>query len=410
MIGLGLSVTTARSGTVAFESVGSGEDVLAWIAQSGGGASGAKPRWPGMATTANGLDVLHAAANWGVEGTAFSRPSGLPSPANANTLPAWDAVNKRLLLRDTTPVGQLTMNNVAVTGIVNVASSTAPITISNSVFDGAGLYSHAIFQNTANTSPITVRNCEFYGYLLTCGLFYSGTYSDCYFHDTQADAIWFGGHLDGTAAKTGPKRLYRNMARKLGQVNPATHADCLQTSGNVSDIITFGNMLYMPAGTGSYNEGAYGTTNCMNFNTDAGDLSEILCVNDCLIGGGYTVSLCPDPGDQMNGAAMVGCWFSKPYALGGAFTDYGSFYTGAANIGLTRNILIHNCRYLEDGSPVIHTLSGTNAQGLWNYDKSAAPARFRQVCRMLGYTDWNDDPLVAVRTGFHAGNVVWQPS
>jgi hypothetical protein len=106
----------------------------------------------------------------------------------------------------------------------------------------------------------------------------------------------------------------------------------------------------------------------------------------------------------MNGAAIIGSWFAK-VGSGAAFARWGSFYPGAPSIGQTRNILIHNCRYLEDGSPVQRTPSG-DANGLWEYDKATAPARFKQICRMLGYTDWNDDPLVVTKTGFHSGTVV----
>jgi hypothetical protein len=165
-------------------------------------------------------------------------------------------------------------------------------------------------------------------------------------------------------------------------------------------------MLYMPYTGGPYDEATYGTTNVLNYTTSSGDLSDIISVNDCLIGGGYTVALFPTANYIINGAAMIGSWFSKP---GEGFTQYGSFYPGQTTIGLTKNILIHNCRYLEDGSPVKHAewnFGGTDAQGLWEYDKSIAPARFKQICQMLGYTDWNDDPLVTVRTGFHFGTVV----
>lgn len=396
-LGLGIGLTQPRRGVgvAPYSDVASGGDVLDWISVTGGGASGIKPRWPGVATTGNGLDTLHPSANWSVEGVDFSRDPSLPAMTEASTLPAWDAANNRLLMRNTTPVAQLTMSNVRIPGVVDINSSTEQITLDHCQINLASTY--GINQLNLNTSPVLVRRCELFGQLTNTVLLHTGTIADSYMHDTRSDAI--------RLHQSGQKLVLRNMVRKLGQIDTGAHQDCIQTSGPTSNITTFGNMFYMPFSGGTYDEGGFGSTNVLRYATQGGTLSDILSVNDALIGGGYTVSLCPNVGEQINGAAIIGSWFAKPVSLGGAFTAYGSFYPGAATIGLTRNILIHNCRYLEDGSPVFHAVSGTSAQGLWDYDKSVAPARFKQVCQMLGYTDWNDDPLVTVRTGFHSGTV-----
>lgn len=394
----GLASISLRSSLSApYREVASEADVLNWIATTNGGASAAKPAWPGIAATAgNGLGLLLDLAKLGVEGADFSRNPALAAPTAGTAHPQYTATTKRIVMASTTTAPNRVVSNYDLAGYIDITlTNGTTVLVEDTLIDASIATIFYGVQQQTETSVLVMRRSRVKNAVSADVILRNGTIADCYLLESQADAV--------TLAGAGPKLLLRNMVRRLG-TNPLAHADCVQTAGITSDVITFGNMFYMPHTGGPFDEGTFGTTDVLNYNNAAtgATLENFLAVNDALIGGGYTVNIGPDPDSLVNGMALVGCWFSKP---GGGYAQYGNFYPlTEPTTGIGRNILVHNCRHIEDGSPV--TKNGANAQGLWEYDKATAPARFRQVCRILGYLDANDDPVVTVRHGFHPGVTV----
>ncbi len=399
-VGLGLGCRrrmAESSATVLFNQIETEQDVFDWIIQTGGGASGAKPRWPGVPyTVGNGLGLLLDLPSLGQEGVQFSRKSGLAAPADGSAHPQWIEASKRISIINADPVADRVVRNYQIAGYVENALSAGEVLIEDTVIDSAGLSLLFSVRQTFDTSVLTMRRCRISGASSTLIQLRQGTIADCHMTDTSYDCIVLQSHT--------PKLILRNFARKIGQVS-GSHGDVIQTSNNVSNVLTFGNLFYAPYFVNPLNEGAYGTNAILNYNngatvgTDVLTVSDVMSVNDALIGARQSIQISPDPNCLVNGVAVIGSWFSKP---GGAYGGLNDFYPqAAATTGQSRNTLVHNCRRIEDASPV--TKNGVDAAGLWDYDKAMAPARFKQVGRMLGYLDWNDDPVVAVRTGFHPG-------
>lgn len=384
-----------------FPDVASHADVLDWISATQGGLTGALPVWPFTPdTVGNGMALLVPVARRRVD---YGRPDGLPEPAPGTSHPKWGSPNRIYLNAGASESDRVIENYTLPDGIVFVAPDcTGDVIVRDSLLGSEQRYldPYVVRTDQSGAATLDMRRCDVAGASSCNVMFNRGRVIACHIRDSMSDQIYPRGD--------GEKLVAHNLLRRVGQNNPTTHGDGLQMIGDVSNLLTFGNMIYMPYPGSEWNEGSYGTHAALFFGASPqGDTSDLISVADCCIGGGTTAAFAPKPGRLSNGLALVGTWFSKPLPLGGQFTQYHSVSPGAGgNQGTSKNILMHNCRYLEDGSPVLRM----NAQyqwedhsGLWDYDRESAPPLFRQVAERLGYINALGEPQVPVRTGFHPG-------
>jgi hypothetical protein len=399
--------------------------IFDWLIATGGGLThkrqSARPvgRWPGGPTRKDGMGKLmrgkqdqddprnvsgDSALPFMRKGAGFGLAISEDQLRDFSEHPLWDQAGGKISMRDIRPeqMTSLTGYRTANGFIEHPFGSGHVSRYANLKIDCAD---RAIYGIAAllGSSEIYLSDSEILNARHTGIAFTHGVVARCYIHGSRNDAILLSGKR--------PKRIMQNYAHKLGQTN-GSHADCIQTSGDTEDCMFFGNTFYMPYGAdpseGAFNEGAYGTTNVYNWNTDNGNVQDMISVNNLLIGGGYTVALPADPGTFANGMALIGDWFSKGQILhpGAGYTAYSAFYPWSKEKGRLTNVLIHNCRYLEDGSPVERLVrgakgnEGANAHGLWNFDKSMLTPNFKAVCQILGYLDADGNPKVTPLSPF----------
>ena len=420
-------------------------EILEWIKATNGGQSISHPSegsYPGVSgTVGEGLAKLvsgdGAAAAWPAgqmqAGTDFGRLSGLPAGTAISGHPTYVGASRRAFVRDTTTAPNTIFDNYAFTNTYLDIGNGAFMTflVSNSYMNGQADEDRAASVTPLDTSVKTdlnglenarllmsrsdIDNYSNFGVQMSAGVL-----DRLSIYDQWSDAVRIQGLRE--------KRLMRSLMRRLGRgpqaLSGATdyHCDGTQTSLNTADFIGYNNTYYIPfsdrdnntfqfvPATSIYSEGSDGTTNCLNWNTDrAGTIPvctvrDMGSVNELLIGGGWTVAVTPDDGDTFDSGFFVGSWFAKPYDLGGQYTAYGAIYPGPVDGGtpgkIVKNLLFHNCRWIEDQTPICKIpgggVRGADYAGLYNYDKATAGYLFKVVATMLGYLDAIGDPVVSV--------------
>lgn len=355
-------------------------------------------KWPGKPTTGEGLAKLFTAgatswpsSPWGQEGVDFGVPTALLSGLVAgNTHPAWTTPNRILIKPDS--VTKI-VDGYTVLGIININNAvTEAVYIRNSIIDA--FYNGLTAVQQDGIGPVHISNCILRNFIAQSENLYNGTIKNCLIENSKGDGLK-GDMLYGGV-------IYNCLVRKLGQIDPSAHADAMQCqrSTNMSII---GNTFYMP-GTGKavYDEGTYGTTQCLRIVTEDNTLfhKDLLAVGNLLVGGGYTVAVrsryangeLSTVENVIIGNNMLG---GPDYHLFGHITAEHGKSTGS--VGVIRNLLMHNNRDIT-GAPMSY--AGINQNGLWHYDKSKASPRFLDLAKRWGYLDWNGDlkPGIVSRT------------
>ncbi len=354
-------------------------------------------KWPGKSTTGEGLaKVLNgpsaaawSANPWGQEGVDFGCPTELgPSLKAGNTHPAWTTPARILIKPDT--IKEVDGYNIV--GIVNVNNAvTEAVHIRNSIIDCQLLYLTPI-QTDTQFAPIHVDHCTIRNYAAQGHNLYRGTVRNCLFEISRADGMK-GDMLFGGV-------IYNNLVRRLGQIDLSAHGDAIQCQQS-NGMRLIGNTFYMP-GTGStYDEGTYGSTQCLRIVTENNICShnDLLAVGNLLVGGGYTIAVrsrySNGETSRVQNVILANNVLGGPtYHLYGHITDE---HSDSVSVGIIRNVLFHN-NFDIAGNPM--SFAGINQNGIWHYSKEHASPLFLELGKRWGYLDWNGDlaPGVISRT------------
>ncbi|XUU60628.1 hypothetical protein ACRAQ6_13875 [Erythrobacter sp. HA6-11] len=358
----------------------------------------ARPR-PGGPTTLEGLASYFGEASWPQSmmqaGVDFGHSGAL---VDASLHPLWDASNRRLAFLGNRNRTQMRAENYKIErGLIDIASPTVGrVPLKNIHVDSQGESFFGISMEGAGEDAWldaergTLTNQKSLGAMLRHGVI---NRYDIY--SQQSDGIRMLGMK--------PKRVKDTFIHQLGIGDPSSHSDGIQGGGNVSDFVIWNSTVYLPGSNAPgddtiYYEGANGVTNCLNWNTDGGNFSNLIAINCLLIGGGYTVNLSADAGTQVANMALIGCRFSDHVT--NEHTAYGAFYPTTE--GPTYNLVAHECTY-KDGSPVM--IRDQVATGkIWDWNASLANAsegRWTDFMQALGYLNSSNVPQVATASGFH---------
>lgn len=340
-------------------------------------------RWPGGSTTLEGLALGLNMSTWptnryGQEFVDYSYRIDVGELAAKETHPNWTPETNRIrILAGSNPV----VSGYNLTGghIDQVNSLDAPMYVRDCLIAAGGGKLYCIGQ-TDSAHPIYVEHCEMSDFVSEAMNLQYGIVRNCNIYNSIADGI---------KINTGPVILDGNYIHFLGQTEPTTHADCIQ-SLNLDGGTIIRNTLYMP-GTGStYDEGSFGTTQCVRLVTESSAyvIKDVLVAGNLMFGGGYTFDLdCRYAGALVENVMLVNNIFGGPdYYVFGTITA--SHY--ASNVeGTMRNVLIHGNFTEHDGQPIKY--AGVDQTGIWHYSKEHMNHRFLEVGKRLGYLDWNGD-------------------
>lgn len=342
-------------------------------------------RWPGKSTASEGLaKFLTAGATawpaspWGQEGVDFGVPADLTLiPGNQH--PAWLDPNRIALKADTTKV----VDGYLVQGYIDVNNQVLEAAyIRNCLIDGGYAVLYCVSQNSV--APLHVDRCTLRNFNAQAMTHNNGTISNCLIELSKGDGMK-GDFFNGGV-------IYGNLIRKIGQIDPTTHADTIQCQ-NSKGLSIFGNTFYMP-GTGTlYDEGTYGSTQGLRVVTENNTSSHIdfIAAGNLFIGGGYTIAVRSrfnngETSKVENVIISNNVLGSPTYHIYGHISDE---HGKIKSIGTIRNLLFHN-NFDETGQPMSY--GGINQNGLWHYDKAHASQRFLELGKRWGYLDWNGDP------------------
>lgn len=308
----------------------------------------------------------------------------------------WDATIKRAQIRNNNPNY---LENYYIPGFVDINSAYAQsVYIKNCYIDPNFGSFQAISKANDETFGLFVDHCTIRRFLNEATAPNFGHLAYCDIELSRGDGLKAAGH---------DINFHGNMVRLLGQLASA-HADALQVWDCDRMTITQ-NTFYMP-GTGriQWDEGAYGTTQCLRLITesDANVLRDIYVAGNVFIGGGFTLAVRSRYTNSLvENVAIVnnvigGTEAGTPYWVYGPITK--EHWVPSGSPGFIRNLLIWGNK-MTDGTALSAEGSGgpqtgTDQQGLWHYSKAYASPRFLEIGKRLGVLDWNGDPLVPVRT------------
>lgn len=339
-------------------------------------------RWPGKATTANGLANVLGYAAWptnayGQEGVDYGCRIAEIDLVDYTTLPDYEAAHTRLKLL---PASDLTVTGVKVFGgHIDITSTVATKTvIEDCLIDTNYVKIAGIAQNNEDF-PVYIRNCTIKRFLGESITLRKGHVINCDISLSQADGVKFDA-FDGV--------LDNNMIRLLGQVDPGAHGDVVQVQ-NAADLVITRNTFYMPGTGTTYDEISNGTTQCIRLVTENASYSikRVEVAGNLLIGGGYSMSIW----SRFTGALMENIIVCNNVFGTADYYVYGPIdnrHHSGQHLGTLRNLILWgNIKF--DGSPI--TYGGVDQNGIWHYDKNYATERFIEVGKKLGYLDWNGD-------------------
>lgn len=203
---------------------------------------------------------------------------------------------------------------------------------------------------------------------------------------------------------TGGLIIHGNLVRLLGQDVPSAHADALQVQ-NASGLEVTQNTFYMP-GTGSHwDEGTYGSTQCLRLITEnaAHAIRDVYVAGNLFIGGGFTIAV----RSRIAGSIVENVVIANNI-IGGTKETYPYFVYGPIttehwiencpgtirNLIFWDNIMTDGSVFANEGSP--GPQNGTNQNGIWHFSKDYATPRFLEMGKRLGLLDWNGDLAAGV--------------
>ena len=340
-------------------------------------------KWPGKATINQGLALALGDSTWGArfgqEGVDFSIKSSLVSSLlSGNAHPAWTTPNRILLKPDTIKI----VDGYNILGIININNAvTEACYIRNSIVDGN--YAALTGVQPDGTNPIHIDFCLVRNFTAQGHTLNNGTIQNTLFEGSQGDGMK-GDGIYGLI-------IYNCMTRLLGQQIPTAHADAIQIS-NCNGLRIYGSTFYMPGSGSTYDEGTYGSTQCLRMVTESNTnaIQNVFVAGNLFIGGGYTVAVRSRfTGSQtfMRNVIIANNMLGGPtYHLFGHITSEHGKATGSN--GLIENLLMHNNRDIA-GNPMAR--AGVNQNGLWHFNKATASEEFLDIGKRWGYLDWNGD-------------------
>lgn len=308
----------------------------------------------------------------------------------------WDPTYKRAQMRNDNPNR---LENYYIPGFVDINSAYAKsVFIRNCYIDPNYGSFQAISKANDESFGLFVEYCTIRRFLNEASSPNFGHIAFCDIELSRGDGLKAAGH---------DINFHGNMMRLLGQLASA-HADCLQVWDCDRLTVTM-NTFYMP-GTGrlQWDEGAYGTTQCLRLVTesDAHALRDIYVAGNVFIGGGFTVAVRSRYTNSLvENVAIVnnvigGTKDGTPYWVYGPITKEHWKPNGSA--GVIRNLIMYNNRMTDGTNFSTETpgvpQGGPDQNGLWHYDKRYASPKFLEIGKRIGLLDWNGDPLVPVRS------------
>lgn len=308
----------------------------------------------------------------------------------------WDATLKRAQVRNDNPNY---LENYYIPGFVDINSAyDKSVYIRNCYIDPNFGSFQAISKANDEAFGLFVEYCTIRRFLNEATAPNFGHLAYCDIELSRGDGLKAAGH---------DINFHGNMVRLLGQLASA-HADALQVWDCDRMTIT-GNTFYMP-GTGriQWDEGAYGTTQCLRLVTesDANALRDIYVAGNLFIGGGFTIAVRSRYTNSIvENVAIVnnvigGTRDGTPYWVFGPITKEHWFPSGSP--GIIRNVIIWGNKMTDGTALAVEApgvpQGGTDQQGLWHYSKPHASPKFLEIGKRLGLLDWNGDPLAPVRT------------
>lgn len=356
-------------------------------------------KWPGKSVTGEGLaKALSSGATvwpdvpWGQEGVDFGVPNDkLGSLVAGNASPDWAAPG-RILIKPSSL--SKVVDGYTIQGIIEINNQvTEAVYIRNCIIDGNLTYLTGVQQD--NVAPIHVDHCIVRNYVAQGHNILNGTVSNCLFEGSKGDGMK-GDFLYGGV-------VYNCLVRRLGIIDPSAHADVIQMQQSHGARV-FGNTFYMPGSGTLYDEGTYGSTQCLRIITESSTCAhtDLIAAGNLLIGGGYTVAVrsrflnVSDPEiSKVENIIVANNILGGPtYHVFGHVTNE---HADSVSSGPIRNILFHN-NFDLTGQPM--SFGGVNQNGLWHYDKTKATPIFMELGKRWGYLDWNGDlaPGIVSRT------------
>lgn len=309
-------------------------------------------------------------------------PFGVDNPYEFMTSP------RRLFVRNNNPNS---MYKLYIPAYVDISSGYLKTTYikdcyidcNYGAYDGIGKYNDIIY-------PVYIEHCTIRRFINHAAAPNKGHIVNCDIELSQAD---------GLKASGSDIYIHGNMMRLLGQDIPSTHADCIQIWDCTNLYIT-GNTLYMPGTDTEYDEGTYGTTQCIRLVTESngGVLANFYVMGNVMIGGGFSVAV-----RSRYAGSLVQNGVIANNLLGGSIDGDKLYVYGPVakdhwlsnNPGTIRNLILWNNK-MTDGTgfnaeapPVAQ--AGSNQNGIWHYDKDYATAEFMEIGKRFGLLDWNGD-------------------
>jgi hypothetical protein len=340
-------------------------------------------KWPGGSTTLEGLAEGMNMSAWptnryGQEFVDYSYRIPIGELAAKETHPNWTPETNRIrILAGSNPI--VAGYNLTGGHIDQVNTLDAPMYVRDCLIAAGGTKLYCIGQ-TDSVYPIYVEHCELSDFTSEAMNLQYGIVRNCNITNSIADGI---------KINTGPVILDGNYIHFLGQTEPTTHADCIQ-SLNLDGGTIIRNTLYMPATGSIYDEGSYGTTQCIRLVTESSSyvIKDVLVAGNLMFGGGYTFDLdCRYAGALVENVMVVNNIFGGPdyYAFGPITASH-----YAANVeGTMRNVIFWGNITQHDGQPIKY--AGVAQDGIWHYSKEHMNGRFLEVGQRLGLLDWNGD-------------------
>lgn len=347
---------------------------------------------PNITTALNGLDALLDAVGCpkDVYATDYGPTTAEASLTNFSTLPGWDSVNERMIISSST-----TANDGDNYTLEGYKTDQGRVDFIGAPFDFKGVFTlrdFAIHVNAAKLNGVQQSSgATRPRFILENGIIDGATDRNINLYDGELRKVLIdfnGADCMGIAPGTDSASVVidRCLFRRAADTSiaaPSAHGDIIQAVDARNVSITR-SVLYLP-GTGStYDEGVYGSTNCLRFADNFGLSADMYFLGLLLAGGGYTVGIGPGAG-LMRNVAMLACRFAP---VGSDYALFGAFYPVESGLNW-ENIAFFDL-FFSDGSPVpltgpwIPSGYSTGDWGVFSYNRSTASDKFKRTLWQYG--------------------------
>jgi len=300
----------------------------------------------------------------------------------------WDNTIKRAHFRNNNPNR---MSGYHVLGYIDINSTyDRSVYLEDCIIDPNFAAFQAIGKANPDAYALFCQYCDLKRFLNEASAPNFGHIAYCDIENSRGDGLKASGH-DVT--------FHGNMIRLLGQITSA-HADGIQVF-DCDNLQITQNTIYMPGTATVWDEGAYGTTQCLRLVTEsaANALREVYVAGNLFVGGGFTVAVRSRfVGSVVENVAIVnnligGKRDGNPYWVYGPITK--EHWLSQGSIGTIRNVLMWNNR-MTDGTSFATELpgvpqGGADQNGIWHFSKEHASPRWLEIGKRLGLLDWNGD-------------------